>query len=134
MTKTVVHAVSLTKKETNISIAIIGMLFFVFGFVSWINAILIPYFKIACELTNFQSYLVTFAFYISYLIFSVPSSYLLKSVGFKKGMMYGFLTMALGAFIFVPAAMIRTYEVFLLGLFLLGAGLAILQTGNGWIK
>ena len=127
-TKTVVHAVSLTKKETNISIAIIGMLFFVFGFVSWINAILIPYFKIACELTNFQSYLVTFAFYISYLIFSVPSSYLLKSVGFKKGMMYGFLTMALGAFIFVPAAMVRTYEVFLLGLFLLGAGLAILQT------
>lgn len=126
--KTVVHAVSLTKKETNISIVIIGMLFFVFGFVSWINAILIPYFKIACELTNFQSYLVTFAFYISYLIFSIPSSYLLKSVGFKKGMMFGFLTMAVGAFIFVPAAMVRTYEVFLLGLFMLGAGLAILQT------
>src|SRR5690606_27317133 len=56
------------------------------------------------------------------------ASYLLKAVGFKKGMMYGFLTMALGAFIFVPAAWIRTYEVFLLGLFLLGAGLAILQT------
>src|SRR5690606_16656653 len=104
MTKatTLVRAVSLTKRETNISIAIIGVLFFVFGFVSWINAILIPYFKIACELTNFQSYLVTFAFYISYLIFSVPSSYLLKSVGFKRGMMYGFLAMALGAFIFVP--------------------------------
>lgn len=125
---TVVQAVSLTKRETNISIAIIGMLFFVFGFVSWINAILIPYFKIACELTNFQSYLVAFAFYISYLIFSVPSSYLLKSVGFKKGMMFGFLTMAMGAFIFVPAAMVRTYEVFLLGLFMLGAGLAVLQT------
>ena len=128
MSQTAVQAVSLTKKQTNISIAIIGVLFFIFGFVSWINAILIPYFKIACELTNFQSYLVTFAFYISYLIFSIPSSYLLKSVGFKKGMMYGFLTMAVGAFIFVPAAMIRTYEVFLLGLFLLGAGLAILQT------
>jgi FHS family L-fucose permease-like MFS transporter len=128
MTQTAVQAISLTKKQTNISIAIIGVLFFIFGFVSWINAILIPYFKIACELTNFQSYLVTFAFYISYLIFSIPSSYLLKSVGFKKGMMYGFLTMAVGAFIFVPAAMVRTYEVFLLGLFLLGAGLAILQT------
>ena len=127
-TTTLVRAVSLTKRETNISIAIIGVLFFVFGFVSWINAILIPYFQIACELTNFQSYLVTFAFYISYLIFSIPSSYLLKSVGFKRGMMYGFFAMALGAFIFVPAAMIRTYEVFLLGLFLLGAGLAILQT------
>jgi len=125
---TTVQAVSLTRRQTNISIAIIGVLFFIFGFVSWINAILIPYFKIACELTNFQSYLVAFAFYISYLIFSVPASYLLKAVGFKKGMMYGFLTMALGAFIFVPAAWIRTYEVFLLGLFLLGAGLAILQT------
>src|SRR5690606_4080496 len=125
---TTVQAVSLTRRQTNISIAIIGVLLFIFGFVSWINAILIPYFKIACELTNFQSYLVAFAFYISYLIFSVPASYLLKAVGFKKGMMYGFLTMALGAFIFVPAAWIRTYEVFLLGLFLLGAGLAILQT------
>lgn len=130
MSKTVVSAVSLTKRETNISIAIIGVLFFVIGFVSWINAILIPYFRIACELTNFQSYLVAFAFYISYLIFSVPSSYLLKAVGFKKGMMYGFFVMALGALIFVPAAMVRTYEIFLFGLFLLGAGLAILQTAS----
>src|SRR5690554_2541171 len=128
MSKTVVSAVSLTKRETNISIAIIGVLFFVIVFVSWINAILIPYFRIACELTNFQSYLVAFAFYISYLIFSVPASYLLKAVGFKKGMMYGFFVMALGALIFVPTAMVRTYEIFLFGLFLLGAGLAILQT------
>lgn len=119
---------SLTKRDTVISILIIGLLFFIFGFVSWINAILIPYFKIACELTNFESYLVTFAFYISYFIMSVPSSYLLKKVGFKKGMMIGFWTMALGAFIFVPAAFSRTYEIFLLGLFTIGTGLAILQT------
>lgn len=119
---------SLSKRDTLVSILIIGLLFFIFGFVSWINAILIPYFKIACELTNFQSYLVAFAFYISYLVMSVPSSYLLKSTGFKKGMMIGFWTMAAGAFIFVPAAMTRTYEIFLIGLFTLGAGLAILQT------
>jgi FHS family L-fucose permease-like MFS transporter len=119
---------SLSKRDTIISIFIIGLLFFIFGFVSWVNAILIPYFKIACELNNFQSYLVAFAFYISYFIMSVPSSYLLKSVGFKKGMMIGFWTMAVGAFIFVPAAFTRTYEVFLLGLFTLGSGLAILQT------
>ena len=119
---------SLSKRDTLISILIIGLLFFIFGFVSWINAILIPYFKIACELTNFESYLVAFAFYISYFVMSVPSSFLLKSVGFKKGMMIGFWTMAIGAFIFVPAALTRTYEVFLLGLFSLGAGLAILQT------
>src|SRR3954468_377052 len=100
-----VEVSSLTKRDTYVSILIIGLLFFLFGFVSWVNAILIPYFKIACELTNFQSYLVTFAFYISYFIMSVPSSFLLRKVGFKKGMMLGFWTMALGAFIFVPAAL-----------------------------
>lgn len=119
---------SLSKRKTIISILIIGLLFFIFGFVSWINAILIPYFKIACELTNFQAYLVAFAFYISYFVMSVPSAYMLKRVGFKRGMMYGFWIMAVGAFIFVPAAYVRTYEIFLLGLFALGAGLAVLQT------
>jgi glucose/galactose transporter len=131
MSKSTPDAISvdaLTRRDTVISIFIIGLLFFIFGFVSWVNAILIPYFKIACELTNFQSYLVAFAFYISYFIMSVPSSYLLMRVGFKKGMMIGFWTMAIGAFIFVPAALTRTYEVFLLGLFTIGVGLAILQT------
>jgi fucose permease len=94
----------------------------------WVNAILIPYFKIACELTHFKAYLVTFAFYISYFIMSVPSSFLLKKTGFKKGMMIGFWAMSLGAFHFVPAALTRTYEIFLVGLFTIGAGLAILQT------
>ena len=119
---------SLTSKETLISMFILGGLFFVFGFITWINAILIPYFKIACELSNFQSYLVAFAFYISYFIMSLPSSYLLKRLGFKKGIMYGLWVMALGVFIFIPAALSRTYEVFLIGLFTIGSGLAILQT------
>ena len=129
MTKTTtIEASAISKRQTFISILIIGLLFFIFGFVSWLNAILIPYFKIACELTNFESYLVTFAFYISYFIMSVPSAFLLKKVGFKKGMMIGFWTMALGAFIFVPAALTRTYEIFLIALFTIGAGLAVLQT------
>ncbi len=119
---------SLTKSQTRISIMIIGMLFFIFGFVSWVNSILIPYFKIACELSHFKAYLVTFAFYISYFVMSVPASFLLKKTGFKKGMMTGFWTMSLGAIIFIPAAMTRTYEIFLIGLFTIGAGLAILQT------
>lgn len=119
---------SLSKIQTRISIAIVALMFFIFGFVSWINAILIPYFKIGCELTNFQAYLVTFAFYISYFIISVPASFLLQKVGFKKGIMYGFWIMSIGAFIFIPAAYSRTYSVFLMGLFTLGAGLAILQT------
>ncbi len=119
---------TLSKRETKTSLLLIGVMFFIFGFVSWVNSILIPYFKIACELTSFQAYLVAFAFYIAYFIMSVPASYLLKAVGFKKGMMFGFWAMALGAFIFVPAAQTRTYEIFLLGLFTIGIGLAILQT------
>lgn len=119
---------SMSKKDNLLSIIIVGVLFFIFGFVTWINAILIPYFKIACELTNLQSYLVAFAFYISYLLMSVPASFLLKKVGFKNGMMIGFWVMAGGAFIFVPSALTRTYELFLTGLFTIGIGLAILQT------
>ena len=125
---TTIQVSQLSKNDTMISILIIGLMFFIFGFVSWVNSILIPYFKIACELTSFQAYLVAFAFYIAYFVMSVPSSYLLKVVGFKKGMMIGFWSMALGAFIFVPAAMSRTYEIFLFGLFTIGIGLAILQT------
>lgn len=125
-----VEVTLLSKRDTFISISIIAILFFIFGFVTWVNSLLIPYFKIACELSNFQSYLVAFAFYISYFVMSVPSSYLLKAVGFKKGMMVGFWLMALGAFIFVPAAYTRTYELFLLGLFMLGIGLAVLQTAS----
>jgi len=128
MSTDTVHARDLTPRQTAVSIAIIGVLFFIFGFVSWANAILIPYFKIGCELTYFEAYLVTFAFYISYLLFSLPAAHLLKRTGFKKGMMIGFWVMALGAFIFIPAAMTRAYGIFLGGLFTLGAGLAILQT------
>ena len=125
---TTVKAGSLSQRDTITGMIIIACMFFRFGFTSWINAILIPYFKISFELSHVQSYLVTFAFYISYLIFSVPASYLLKNVGFKKGMMIGFWVMSTGAFLFVPAAITMTYELFLLGLFSIGAGLALLQT------
>ena len=119
---------SLSKKDTIISISLIGLLFFIFGFVTWINAILIPFFKIACELNHFESYLVAFAFYIAYLVMSLPAGYLLKKVGFKRGMMLGFWAMCVGATLFIPAGLTRTYGIFLTGLFTLGIGLAILQT------
>lgn len=115
-------------KQSWVPIMIIAMMFFVFGFVTWINSMLIPYFKFACELNNFEAYFVTFAFYISYLVVALPAAKVLKRTGFKKGMSIGFLIMATGAFCFVPAALTRTYGVFLCGLFLIGIGLAILQT------
>ena len=107
---------------------IIGALFFIFGFVTWANGTLIPYLKIACELTTSEAMLVTFAFYISYAVMAFPSSWVLKKTGFKKGMMLGLLLMAVGALIFIPAANSRTYSIFLLGLFIIGTGLALLQT------
>lgn len=109
---------------------IIGALFFIFGFVTWLNSVLIPYLKIACQLNNFESYLVAFAFYIAYLVMAIPSAWILKVTGFKKGMPTGLLMMAVGALIFIPAAMSRTYGLFLLGLFVQGTGLALLQTAS----
>jgi len=118
------------KRSYILSITIIGVLFFIFGFVTWLNATLIPFLKTACELTTFESYLVTFAFYISYFVMALPSSMVLKKTGFKNGMALGLLIMAVGALIFIPAANTRTYTWFLLGLFVQGTGLAILQTAS----
>ncbi len=118
------------KKSYILSITIIGALFFIFGFVTWLNGILIPYLQIACELTNFQALFVAFAFYISYTVMALPSSWVLKKTGFKNGMMVGLLVMAVGTLIFIPAAQTRTYELFLLGLFIMGTGLAVLQTAS----
>jgi glucose/galactose transporter len=129
-----VKAAPLTTAEANknywTSITIIGILFFIFGFVTWLNGILIPYLKIACELTTFESLLVAFAFYISYFVMALPSSWVLSKTGFKKGMMVGLLIMSVGALIFIPAALTRTYSIFLAGLFVMGTGLAILQTAS----
>jgi glucose/galactose transporter len=116
------------KSNYTLSIFIIGVFFFIFGFVTWLNGILIPYLKIACELSDFQALFVAFAFYISYTVMALPSSWVLKKTGFKKGMMVGLWVMATGTLIFIPAALTRTYGVFLGGLFVLGTGLAILQT------
>lgn len=107
---------------------IIGALFFIFGFVTWLNGILIPYFKISCELTDFEATLVTFAFYISYTVMALPASWVLKKTGFHRGMTVGLLVMAAGTLVFVPAALSRAYWMFLSGLFIMGAGLAVLQT------
>jgi len=112
------------------TIILIGGLFFIFGFVTWLNSVLIPYLKIACQLNHFQSYLVAFAFYIAYFLMAPLSTKTLKIFGFKNGMSVGLLIMAVGAFLFIPAALSRTYSMFLVGLFIQGSGLAILQTAS----
>ncbi len=109
---------------------IIGALFFIFGFVTWLNSVLIPFLKQACELTDFQAYFVTFAFYISYFVMAIPSSMILKRTGYAKGMSIGLGIMALGSIIFIPGALIRSYPIFLFGLFVQATGMTLLQTAS----
>src|SRR5690242_17951031 len=110
---------------------IVGILFFVFGFVTWLNSTLINFLKIACDIdNNVVLFFVTFAFYISYFVMAIPSSFVLKKTGFKNGMSLGLLVMGIGALVFIPAALSRTYGLFLLGLFVQGTGLALLQTAS----
>jgi fucose permease len=121
---------SISRKDYIFSITIIGLFFFIFGFVTWLNGILIPFLRTACELNDFEAYFVTFAFYVSYLVMALPSSALLKRTGFKNGISISLWIMAAGALIFIPAAMTRTFGLFLLGLFVEGAGMAMLQTAS----
>jgi glucose/galactose transporter len=112
-------------------ILIIGALFFIFGFVTWLNGTLIPFLKLACNLeTDAQAFFVTFAFYMAYFFLALPSSWILKKTGMKNGMSLGLIVMAIGAIVFVPAANLRSFPLFLTGLFIQGAGLSILQTAS----
>jgi glucose/galactose transporter len=116
--------------RSNSAIFLIGILFFIFGFITWANSQLIPYLKIACELTNTQSYFVATAFFAAYFFMAIPSSWVLKKIGFKNGMSLGLFVMSVGALLFLPAAQIRNYALFLIGLFIIGTGLALLQTAS----
>lgn len=111
--------------------AIIALLFFIFGFVTWLNGTLIPFLKLACELkTDTQAFFVTTAFYMAYFFLAIPSSKILERTGFKNGMGLGLLIMAIGSMIFIPAANDRNFGLFLTGLFVQGAGLSLLQTAS----
>ncbi|MBN4082903.1 sugar MFS transporter [bacterium AH-315-A23] len=118
------------KNSTLIPIIIIAGLFFVFGFVTWINGALIPFMKTINELTNAQSYLVASASYISFVVMALPASYIINKIGYRKGMSLGLVVMAIGALIFIPAAEARTYWIFLTGIFIQGIGMTLLQTAS----
>lgn len=106
----------------------IGLMFFVLGFVTWLNGSLIPFLKLVCGLSNFQALWVTFAFYIAYTVMALPSAAVLGRIGYKRGMSLGLAVMALGALLFIPAAQSRHYGVFLLALFTLASGMTLMQT------
>lgn len=108
---------------------IIGALFFIFGFVTWLNGPLIEFVKLAFDLdADWKAFMVTFAFYIAYFFLALPASSILKLTGMKRGMALGLLVMAVGSVVFGHFATARHYPAALAGLFTIGSGLALLQT------
>jgi glucose/galactose transporter len=108
----------------------IGGLFFIFGFVTWLNGPLITFVKLAFELDDVNAFLVPMAFYLSYFFLALPASAILRRTGMKKGMALGLLVMAAGAAIFGQFTTARYYPGSLTGLFTIGAGLSVLQTAS----
>jgi glucose/galactose transporter len=118
------------KQSTLLPMIIIGVLFFLFGFVTWLNGSLIPFLKIICDLNEFEALWVTFAFYIAYTVMAFPMSFILNKVGYKNGMAFGLFIMIIGSLLFIPASLSAEFWIFLLALFILGTGLTILQTAS----
>jgi glucose/galactose transporter len=120
-----------SQKSSGNAIVIIGILFFVFGFVTWLNGPLITYVKLAFGLdTDSKAFLVTTAFYMAYFFLALPSSWVLEKTGMKKGMAMALFVMAIGTFLFGQYATHRNYPMSLLGLFIIGSGLSLLQTAS----
>jgi FHS family L-fucose permease-like MFS transporter len=108
-------------------LAIVTTLFFMWGFLTCLNDILIPHLKSIFELSYAKAMLIQFAFFSAYFLFSVPWSRVVNTIGYKTTMVVGLLTMAVGAFLFVPAASIVSYPLFLTALLVLAAGITGLQ-------
>ncbi len=108
-------------------LAIVTTLFFMWGFLTCLNDILIPHLKSIFELSYAKAMLIQFAFFSAYFLFSVPWSKVVNTIGYKTTMVVGLLTMAVGAFLFVPAASVVSYPLFLTALLVLAAGITGLQ-------
>ncbi|WGL16428.1 sugar MFS transporter [Microbulbifer bruguierae] len=123
----------IAQSETRSSVlpmVIIGLLFFIFGFVTWLNGALIPFLQTICELSAFQAMLVASAFYIAYTVMALPMAAIIERTGYKVGMALGLVLVAVGALVFIPAAYSRMFGIFLLAQFVVGSGLTILQTAS----
>src|SRR6266702_5010959 len=108
-------------------LAVVTTLFFMWGFLTSLNDILVPHLKSIFDLNYTHVMLIQFAFFSAYFLFSVPWSKIVNTIGYQKTMVAGLLTMALGAFLFVPAASAASYLLFLTALIILAAGITGLQ-------
>jgi len=118
----------MSKDRTLIALALVTSLFFLWGLALNLNPILIPHLKKACELTDLQSSLVDSASYLAYFILPIPAALFMKRYGYKGGILLGLVLFASGAFLFYPAAAVRSYVFFLSALFIIFSGAAFLET------
>src|SRR5580700_9433519 len=114
-------------KAYPVALAMVTVLFFFWGFVTVLNDILVPHLKSVFDLNYTKVMLIQFAFFSAYFLFSIPSAKVIDAIGYKKTMVVGLLTMALGAFLFLPAASAASYPLFLCALMVLAAGITALQ-------
>ncbi len=112
----------------HVAIILVTSLFFLWGFALNLNPILIPHLKKACQLSDVQSAFVDSASYIAYFLLALPAGKFMKRYGYKGGIILGLCLFALGAFLFFPAAVTRSYAFFLLAIFIIACGLAFLET------
>lgn len=115
------------QKSYRSSFILLTTLFFLWGFITVLVDSLIPRLRELFTLSYFQAGLVQFAFFGAYFLLSIPASYILSKIGYKKGIILGLLTMALGCLLFYPAASYRVFGVFMLAYFILAGGMTILQ-------
>ncbi len=112
------------------ALSVLTTLFFMWGFLTCLNDILIPHLKAVFSLNYFQAMLIQFVFFVAYFIISIPSGYLVKKLGYKKGIVVGLVTSGIGCLLFYPAAGFRFYALFLLAFFIVASGITLLHTGS----
>lgn len=118
-----------SKTQSNLGpLAIIGALFFIFGFVTWQNGALVPYLQMVCQLSETQALMVAITFYFAFTLVALPSASILERTGYKNGIVYGLLTLVVGFLVYIPAAEAKAFWLFLVAQFIIGSGLTLLQT------
>jgi glucose/galactose transporter len=117
------------KAKSNLGpLAIIGALFFIFGFVTWQNGALVPYLQMVLQLTETEALLIAVTFYFAFTLMALPSASLLEKIGYKNGIVIGLLVLVVGFLIYIPAAQSKLFWLFLIAQFVIGTSLTLLQT------
>ena len=123
-------AVSPNQQSSLLPMMIIGGLFFIFGFITWLNGALVPFLQIVCNLTEIQAILIASTFYFAYVVMALPMAKVLDITGYRKAMSVGLGLISAGCLLYIPAAQAQSFALFLVAQFVLGTGLTLLQTAS----